>query len=553
MDKYKRKVTIQHLIESIFGRKSVGFEKKTYQRGVYGEVIIGLSDTFDNFGYTYKYRNKYDMLFDITFNTSKCKFWMHSTTVENDFTREKAIDKAIEYFKEFDICVPEYFENAHDKRLFSKLIYKLISTELLPAIFNTDENRKQLTKIELHNEDITPDFTIAINNIKAVLESKDIVSIIYRNAKMSDIETIYGKGVSDSQKEGSLVTCICTKDIVELVYEPWFFEPSIEMYIEPKPYEIHNSGEMDFNISIEQLKKLSLLMPIDDEEAFDFPNERYTKQRAVDGITINCLSNTASFNFLPRYFYYAPELDQYSSEFCEKNNLRSEVTVYQNMRRNAAEALREKYRADFKKYYVNVLDSIITNTDMLASVDYDYLLSGNRCEKAELAKALGTIGQNINKLYEILYDGDYEDSEIKALIIWIIMHSVSMLNNAIEGIIVVPHRIRPGASSRTTENDFITQLRDYVSKYDIREFVTNIEAYFGKLQQVEELFESNNSDVCSRIEELDAFINIEIKTDFNKTKKKLSELDLDESVFQRFHHGLIKLTSVLKGNNNAPA
>ena len=280
---------------------------------------------------------------------------------------------------------------------------------------------------------------------------------------------------------------------------------------------------------------------------FEFPEELYIKQRSIESITINCLSTTASFNFLPKYFYYAPKIDQYSGGFYKENSsiLLSEVTVYESMKRNATEALQEKYQAEFKKYYENVLDTIITNTDMLTSVDYEYLLIGNRCEEAELAKALGNMWQNINRLYSTLFDGDYETSEIKAVIIWLIEYSVSMLNNAIEGIIAVPYRIGAGKASSATESSFITQLRDYISKYDLRKFVKSFEAYFDKLQMIEELFEDKNKNVSSRIEEISKYISIDVTFDFNKSKKKLSEISLDGNVFKRFHDNLTKLTDII--------
>ena len=430
------------------------------------------------------------------------------------------------------------------------MIYKLISTELLPVIFNTDDNRENRRVNDIEIDDITPDFTIAINNIKAILESKDIVSILYRNAKMSDIETLYDKEAKNPENECRLVTCMCIEDFK---YELWTFDPSIELYIATKPYEIYNSDGAGFSISNDILKKQLLLQANDAEAVFEFPEELYIKQRSIESITINCLSTTASFNFLPKYFYYAPKLDQYSGEFYKENSsiLLSEVTVYESMKRNATEALQEKYQAKFKKYYENVLDTIIMNTDMLTSVDYGYLLIGNRCEEAELAKALGYMWQNINRLYSTLYDGDYEASEIKAVIMWLIEYSVSMLNNAIEGIIDVPHRIGAGKASSATESSFITQLRDYISKYDLRKFVKDIEAYFDKLQIIEELFEDKNKNVCSRIEEISAYISIDVKSDFNKSKKKLSEISLDGNIFKRFHYNLTVLNSIIIGN--APA
>ena len=510
--------------------------------------MMNKNGLFDHLSYSVDQKSKFDAMFDITFNTSKCCFERDKSKNKIHFKRDTAIKNAEMYFQRLGINTPIYIKHEKEKHLYSKLIYKLISTELLPAIFYTDNSEgKQETK-HLHEDDITANFTIAINNVKAVLESKNIVSILYRNAKMSDIETIYEKYIEDSQKESNLAICICTEDISELVYEPLFFEPSTRIYIAPKPYDIYNSKEADFSISIEQLKKLSILFPIDDEAAFDFPNYIYKKQSAVESITINCLKNTATAFFLPYYFYYVPRLENNRRE-CYKNNpsmLSSEVTVYQNMRRSAAEAIQEKYQAKFKKYYKSVLSTITTNIEILSSVDYGYLFKNNRCEKPKIEKALGKMWDNINMLYSVLYDGGYSDSEIKALIIWFIEYSVGMLNKAIEGIIAIPHRIGADKASSTTVNGFITHLRDYISDYDLRKFIHKIEGYFSTLHIIEELFEANNNDVCSRIEEIDAYISIDVKSDFNTTNKKLSEICLDESVFKKLHNSLIQLTNILK-------
>ncbi len=261
------------------------------------------------------------------------------------------------------------------------------------------------------------------------------------------------------------------------------------------------------------------------------------------------MKNTASLNFLPRYFYYAPKLDQNSSEFCKKNSsiLWSEVTLFQKIRNNATKALRKKYMDDFKKSYRNVLDSIITNTSMLTNVDYGYLLNSNRFEEQKLAQALDNMWPNINSLYDILYDGGYETSEIKAVIIWLIEYSVSMLNSAIEGILPVTHRIIGADKASSTDvSGFISQLQKNVNKPDIPKFAKKIEAYLDNLLQVEELLDSNHFNVHSKIAEIDPYISIAIKSDFSKTKKQLSEINLDKAVFKSFRLNLTKLTSVLK-------
>lgn len=548
---YKRGEMLSRLIDKIYGKTTVNFDQSSYKRGQYGEIIINKNGLYDKKSYTLKKRNNFDILFDITFNTTKCVFSGNNRSEETDFNREAAIQNAVAYFQEFGINVTNCLENKNEKKLFSKLIYKLISTELLPVIFNIDDNRKKQAIIGLDVEDITPDFSMAINNVKSVLESKDIVSIMYSNAKMSDIEMIHCKFDKNTKRECDFVTCICTDDIAGIVYEQWSFDPSIVIYIQTKSHKVNSCIDTYFNSPIDYLKKESFLLPYDDKAAFSLPYDVNSQQSSIEGITINLLKNTATAYFLPRYFYYVPDLELDGKDFCREKSstLLAEGAARVNMRRNAAIALSEKYEADFKKYYENVLDSIIMNTDMLTSVDFEYLLSSNIRKEPKLINAFGTIAIAVNRLYDILSNKYYEEMDIKALIIWLISYSVNLLNNAIEGIIAVPHIYGPGKSSHTNVSRFITQLQKYISKYDIDEFVTKIKSYFDKLQQIQKLFEENHSDVYDKIYEVGAYISIDIKSEYSTTKRNLSEMNFDNTVFKSYRQNLIKLTSILKENN----
>lgn len=539
------------LIGKIYGITTVNFDQKSYKRGQYGKIIINKNGLYDKNSYTLKKRNNFDILFDITFNTAKCVFSGNNSNEATDFNRETATQNAVTYFQDFGINVTYCFENEKENNLFSKLIYKLISTELLPAIFKTEDNRNKQSTASLDAEDITTDYSIAINNVKSVLESKDIISIMYRNAKMSDIEKIHGKCGKNPKRECDLVTCICTDDIAGIVYEQWSFDPSIVIYIQTISHKVNSGIDTYFNSPIDYLKKESFLLHYDDKAAFSLPYDVNSQQSSIEGITINLLKNTATAYFLPRYFYYVPDLELDGKDFCREKSstLLAEGAARDNMRRNAAIALSEKYKADFKKYYENVLDSIIMNTDMLTSVDFEYLLSSNRNEEPELVDVFGTMATAVGRFYDILSNRYYDETDIKALIIWLISYSASLLNNAVEGIIAVPHIYGPGKSSHTNVSRFITQLQVYTSKYDIHEFVTKIESYFNRLQQIEKLFEGNHSDVYDKIYEVGTYISIDIKSECSTIKRSLSEMNFDSAVFKSYRQNLIELTSILKENN----
>ena len=89
----------------------------------------------------------------------------------------------------------------------------------------------------------------------------------------------------------------------------------------------------------------------------------------------------------------------------------------------------------------------------------------------------------------------------------------------------------------------------YISKYDIYEFVTKIKSYFDKLQQIEKLFEGNHSNVYDKIYEVGAYISIDIKSKYSTTKRNLSEMNFDNTVFKSYRQNLIELTSIFKENN----
>ena len=186
---------------------------------------------------------------------------------------------------------------------------------------------------------------------------------------------------------------------------------------------------------------------------------------------------------------------------------------------------------------------------MLTSVDFEYLLSSNRNEEPELVDVFGTMATAVGRFYDILSNRYYDETDIKALIIWLISYSASLLNNAVEGIIAVPRIYGVGKSSHTYVSRFITQLQVYISKYDIHEFVTKIESYFNRLQQIEKLFEENHSDVYDKIYEVGTYISIDIKSECSAIKRSLSEMNFDSAVFKSYRQNLIELTSILKENN----
>ena len=95
MKKYQRRKTLEKLISRIYGVTTVNFDQDSYSRGQYGEVIINKNGLFDKNSYTLKKRNNFDILFDVTFNTTKYVFSGNNSDEQTEFNREVAIRNAV--------------------------------------------------------------------------------------------------------------------------------------------------------------------------------------------------------------------------------------------------------------------------------------------------------------------------------------------------------------------------------------------------------------------------------------------------------------------------
>lgn len=60
------------------------------------------------------------------------------------------------------------------------------------------------------------------------------------------------------------------------------------------------------------------------------------------------------------------------------------------------------------------------------------------------------------------------------------------------------------------------------------------------------MYNRYDTKLKTKIDEIDHYVSIGVKTDFTETNKKLREVECDKEVFKRLCNCLYQLTSILK-------
>ena len=384
-------------------------DNESYVRGKKGTVIFNMNGLFDKNKYTLNFKNNFDALFDITFNIkSEYGFEEKNERGVRDFSRDVAIDNAITYFRDLGIVITECFNNKYDKYVFSKLVYKMISSEILNAIFNTDDNREKKNQIDLDNEDITDDYIVAVKNIQNVLESESLVDIMYDNVKIGDIEIVYNK--NDFPEECNYAICFSTEkdkigsgqicgQHVYIQFERITTDRSMKELI-----QIIN----DEKISIPEIKKKPVF-------AYKIPDHKIKLRK------FKILNTALNKNVLPKYFCYAEKVDsvKYSEDWAGEILL-----LERDLSKHAEEAIHEKYNIkpnyteeDLIKIIINVLDQII-------AIDYAYIIN-HRNSFEDFYVTIKSISPNLARLCNSLLS--YKLTIDQMIVLYVSCHACFLL------------------------------------------------------------------------------------------------------------------------------
>lgn len=259
-----------------------------------------------------------------------------------NITQEKVLKNALNYLNMKGIKINFNYENEYDIHMFKKLISRIFTNFIIPAIFTRNEN-DQIND----NDDISNDFDDAISRIKDKYLTGNFDEKLYEKAADNEILTLHDSFCKD-------------RDHSYKVY--------INDYI--KYFLIEFDSKIGYTLRIKK--------------------ERFESAKCIDFKVDFALNNV--FFSLPRYVNY------YTSE---NHNDDEEITVIKS-----AFELRKKNAKIIHDYYAAIFDFIINFTEKLLSIDISHFQNNNIRNESELNKALNKFKINSSEVCRFLEEND---------------------------------------------------------------------------------------------------------------------------------------------------
>lgn len=259
-----------------------------------------------------------------------------------NITQEKVLKNALNYLNMKGIKIDFNYENEYDIHMFKKLISRIFTNFIIPAIFTRNEN-DQIND----NDDISNDFDDAISRIKDKYLTGNFDEKLYEKAADNEILTLHDSFCKD-------------RDHSYKIY--------INDYI--KYFLIEFDSKIGYTLRIKK--------------------ERFESAKCIDFKIDVALNNV--FFLLPRYANY------YTSE---NHNDDEEITVIKS-----AFELRKKNAKIIHDYYAAIFDFIINFTEKLLSIDISHFQNNNIRNESELNKALNKFKINSSEVCRFLEEND---------------------------------------------------------------------------------------------------------------------------------------------------
>ncbi|MBR4626091.1 MAG: hypothetical protein IKO47_00030 [Ruminococcus sp.] len=527
MERISRISCLSELLEGIFDRTTIGYEN--YEPGKRGTLVQNKNGLFDKNTYTQKYKQRFDVLFDIAFNTESVDFDVSNSKWGSDYNRERLINNAVLYFRHYDIEVPNYYENSHDRRMLSREIYKVIVSEILPVIFDIDNDIVKKEKVDLDSEDVTVEFYTAIHKVKKIFESANFAEIMYANAIGKDIEFIYNR----SEK---LDRCNYFK-----------------LYSTERYYSYHDYNPF-FMIQIKELQNDNTLITSASELKDKFFNsvieETITKSE-LDNQPIylpkgensiyrfRILNSIHPCCYLPRFFYYTKEITQdlLSSKYSDYSD---KYRFEKRISDEAHEALYNKYRYQFDAEESNFFRSIMEVLNQISNISYDGIIVLFK-HKTDTNHITDSIMRIIIDIIECLRNYGIKPESIVCSIITAIDYSVNSFCDLIEN-----YYFRSSKDQRTKSWNMgflITALYDE----ERSRFLDSIEKISGRIEKInqERVLLGCGNHIYPEINDNDLKLSI-ILGDSSKNRGFVPFKALEYDPFKRLQKILLDIAQLLK-------
>lgn len=356
------------------------------------EVIMFCGGEYSKNTYTHKKLENYDYLFYLTFCAPEIYFVNEKGNVI--FKRANAVSNAIDYFRKFEVEIPEYFRTKSENKILCKALYTAFIDILLPVIFECQNIKKKLDK--------------KLEMVKARLQSHfagiELGYLEGINATAKDYKIIYDSEYFDSDSvekfDDFYAITVDTAQFAVRIYIPCL--------ITAVSLGVKNSDDND-RYSLKRIIGNYQKYPFEDDEPFLDPfagqaegyianNPRYTEESCFP---LSDVVIPAQY-FIPRYFYYITRInqdiiDRYNEDI--KKNIRAAMSLTNErgevimpreesveekfelekldhdklntlLMERAAKDFREAHRDDISEYYRHVMTYIEDMIRRIATADY---------------------------------------------------------------------------------------------------------------------------------------------------------------------------------------
>lgn len=288
---------LDKMLLGIYGNRNVNFE--------FQKVIIN-DDRIRKTLFSPTSTTNFRHLLEVTFNDTGVIFEDKKKGKNFALDKEMIIDNTVEYFRDLGIYIPEV-ANLKERYLLGKRMCRAIFEHILPAIFSNINTEKE--KIDIGNDDITPEFNKAVESIQSKFSSGDFFEQLYVDIKSSDVEKTFDSEYSENECNFGVLVF----SAFEQIFDRFKFVPTISYYssnYNEQPTEPPKKADNQF---AELTSKLVSSMNLDNKN-FVSPYYYIENSNSVPGnkameYTIGFNVDAPNSSFIPRYFYFMTKID----------------------------------------------------------------------------------------------------------------------------------------------------------------------------------------------------------------------------------------------------
>lgn len=308
--------------------------------------------------FTIEYKEHFQKLFEITFAFKNYDFEYKGKRVkEENFSRDIAIRNAIAFFEKQQIDINYTFYSCAEQNLFSKLIFSFYKI-LINVLFVDYTNHKDDEK--LLNEIVEEKYNKALKTIRDRVNSSDIISLIYANAKKNEIEQIKDSHYNDSECTDAYFIKIGTN--VSEIMKANYIHKDIRLQLKE---------DIVYDESVKNVETDNSLYPYSDTSEFTpLPlkgNVNFQQPENHKYISINVWKSYDREYFFPSYCCFITCHPKLLNDIEKKRNSRDCEEIFSEYSYNKLQSeihcrviseIQEKFKYSKKQSYIDLMKNI---------------------------------------------------------------------------------------------------------------------------------------------------------------------------------------------------